>query len=160
MKIWGTSKKQRLWVFISLLVVFTLSAIWGYYNIKHDIEDMTSIFITLITSFSIIVYTVYLIIDNTRSDVIRFTISTSKPLLDRATSRFNLEFNDIVCRSHIASIIKELLESESSKKYNYIVTDVTTAVETDKQQSKFTIYADNQHRATYIIMPNNETILI
>jgi hypothetical protein len=148
MKIWGTNKKQRMYLFVIIATLWIGSFIWCYVT-KPAYE---STFTLLGSTVLIMIFYGYLIIDNIRAGKIKFTISMCQPNIEKIIAKYHFEFNDILCRKHIGNEIKDYLTAESSKTYNYKVIDVSTAIEVDRQTVRYEIWADNQHRNTITIL--------
>mgnify|MGYP006356723899 FL=1 len=155
MTIWGLSKKQRRIIFLIIAILWIGSVSWNYVT-QFEIKPIIAL---ILSSLLIVLYSTYLNIDNIRTDKIVSTVFSNKVLFDNISERFNHEFNDVLCRSHIADLLRCQLEAVSSKEYGYQVTDVTTVSQADNLQSIFNIYTNNNYIATYTILPNKVTKL-
>jgi len=160
MKFWGSNKKQRNSIWVMLALTFIVSMMWKYSNTYRHVEDDSVDLVLNVHLIAIILFYIYLLFDNSRSTDINFNIKGSKFYLDKIVKKYNMEFNDILCRTHIANEIKDYLKLTSNKNYNYNVIDKTTNDDVDNIRCVYEIWADNQFRATYTILRNNTTILI
>jgi hypothetical protein len=148
MKIWGSTKKQRMYFFYPILILWVASLAWTYLSK----DNYASIFTCLTSTIAMMAFNAYLIFDNSRAERTTFFIRQHLYKLEEIASRFQWEFNDILCRSQIAGIMKDSLDAGSSKKYNYEVIDKTTSEEADKSKCIFYIYADGQFKESLIIV--------
>jgi hypothetical protein len=148
MKIWGSTSKQRMRLFTIIATLWVSSFVWVYVTEP----SYTSTLVLLASSVIMMLFYMYLIIDNLRSERTNLFIRQHLPALQEIASRFQFEFNDILCRSEIARIMKDSLDSGSSNKYNYEVIDKTNSKEIDEQKCVFHIYADGQFKESLIIV--------